>query len=77
MARKNSLVPDNQGTSNMSDFTFELYTDSAGQWRWRLVHDNGNIIADSGGGYSTKQKAKQSIEAVKTGAGNASTAEMK
>ncbi|UWG47788.1 DUF1508 family protein [Halanaeroarchaeum sp. HSR-CO] len=48
--------------------TFEVYEDAGGQWRWRLRHDNGNIIADSGEGYATLQKAKQGIESVKTNA---------
>ena len=51
-----------------SDAVFEVYEDSAGEWRWRLVHENGNIIADCGGGYSSKQKAKQGLESVKTNA---------
>jgi len=55
--------------------TFELYTDSAGEWRWRLVHDNGNIIADSGEGYASKQKAKQGIESVRENAADAAIAE--
>jgi amphi-Trp domain-containing protein len=38
-----------------SKATFELFADSAGKWRWRLRHDNGNIIADSGQGYASKQ----------------------
>lgn len=45
--------------------TFEIYKDSAGQYRWRLVHDNGNIIADSGEGYSSEAKAHQSIKSVR------------
>lgn len=48
--------------------TFELYEDSGGQYRWRLRHENGNIIADSGEGYASKQKAKQGIESVKQNA---------
>ncbi|WP_435320682.1 HVO_2922 family protein [Haloarchaeobius sp. TZWSO28] len=44
---------------------FELYRDSASEWRWRLVATNGNIIADSGEGYSSKQGAKRGIESVK------------
>jgi uncharacterized protein YegP (UPF0339 family) len=55
----------------MSKATFEVYEDKAGQWRWRLEHDNGNIIADSGEGYATKQKAKEGIESVKTNAPDA------
>ena len=48
--------------------TFELFTDKAGQWRWRLRHTNGNIIADSGEGYASRQKCKQGIESVKQNA---------
>jgi len=33
--------------------TFELYRDREGQYRWRLRHDNGNILADSGEGYAS------------------------
>jgi len=49
-----------------SDATFELFADDAGKWRWRLRHDNDNIIADSGQGYASKQKAKQGLESVQT-----------
>ena len=51
--------------------TFELYADRVDEWRWRLVHDNGNILADSGEGYSSKQKCKQGIESVKRNAPDA------
>jgi len=44
---------------------FELYKDSKGEWRWNLRHNNGNIIADSAEGYSSKQKAKQGMESVR------------
>ena len=52
--------------------TFEVYEDAEGKWRWRLRHDNGNIIADSGEGYASVQKAKQGIESVKSNAPDAS-----
>ena len=45
---------------------FELYKDKGGQFRWRLRHENGNIIADSGEGYTTKANALNGIESVKT-----------
>jgi hypothetical protein len=51
-----------------SKATFELYADSADQWRWRLVHDNGNIIADGGEGYSDKRDARSGIESVQANA---------
>ncbi|MFB6131183.1 MAG: HVO_2922 family protein [Salinigranum sp.] len=55
----------------MSRATFEVYQDSAGEYRWRLIHDNGNIIADSGEGYATRQKARQGIRSVKENAPDA------
>lgn len=49
----------------MSKATFEIYEDRAGKWRWRLVHNNGNIIADSGEGYASRQKCEQGLGSVK------------
>lgn len=51
--------------------TFQLYEDAAGEFRWRLVHENGNIIADSGQGYTSKQNAENGIESVKENAPSA------
>jgi len=51
-----------------SKATFEVYEDSAGEHRWRLRHDNGNIIADSGEGYTTRASAEQGLESVKQNA---------
>ena len=45
--------------------TFELYEDNAGEYRWRLRHSNGNVIADSGEGYASKSGAKDAIERVR------------
>lgn len=45
--------------------TFELYRDEADEWRWRLRHDNGHVIADCGQGYSDKSGAKDGIESVR------------
>jgi uncharacterized protein YegP (UPF0339 family) len=50
---------------------FEVYRDKGGQWRWRLVHENGNILADSGEGYASRQKARQGLDSVRTNAGDA------
>jgi uncharacterized protein YegP (UPF0339 family) len=59
----------------MSNATFELYVDDRDEWRWRLVHDNGNIIADSGEGYDQRQGARNGIESVKSNAPDASIVE--
>ncbi|WP_227355534.1 HVO_2922 family protein [Haladaptatus salinisoli] len=48
--------------------SFEVYEDKSGDWRWRLVHRNGNVIADGGGGYSSKQAAKKGVRSVKRNA---------
>lgn len=39
--------------------TLEVYEDTAGEFRWRYVHRNGNIIADSAEGYVGKYEAKR------------------
>jgi uncharacterized protein YegP (UPF0339 family) len=54
-----------------SQTTFELFEDTGGQFRWRLRHDNGNIVGDSGEGYSRKPAAETAIERVQEYAGPA------
>ena len=36
---------------------FIVFKDVAGEWRWRLVATNGNIIATSGEGYKNRSHA--------------------
>ncbi|AUX10858.1 hypothetical protein AArcSl_3252 [Halalkaliarchaeum desulfuricum] len=45
---------------------FEVYRDRAGQYRWRLLHENGNILADSGQGYTRRSDARNGLESVRT-----------
>lgn len=35
----------------------QLYKDSKGEWRWRLLADNGRTLADSGEGYEHRSDA--------------------
>ncbi len=44
---------------------FELYEDEAGHFRWRLRHENGNIIADSGEGYASRSSAENAIDGIR------------
>jgi hypothetical protein len=44
---------------------FQVYEDAAGEWRWRLVAGNDEIIADSGEGYRDKRDCLHGIELVK------------
>ena len=48
------------------DMKYEVYTDKAGEWRWRLIAGNGNIIAVSGEGYGQRQSCIDGIDAVKS-----------
>jgi hypothetical protein len=54
--------------------SFELFTDKAGEYRWRLRSGNSEIIASSGEGFKAKVGAENGIEAVKR---DAATAEVK
>lgn len=55
-----------------SQSQYELYEDKAGQWRWRLRHRNGNIIADGSQGYTRKHNAQNGMQAVRRDALGAS-----
>ena len=55
---------------------FEIYKDKSGEFRWRLIHANGKIIADSGQGYKAKDfsasfLAVKGISSLKENAPNA------
>ncbi len=52
---------------------FELYKDKKGEFRWRLRHSNGNILATSSEGYKAKASATKCIENVKASADAAVT----
>jgi uncharacterized protein len=52
---------------------FELYKSSNGEFRWRLKSGNGQIIATSGEGYTSKGGAQNGIDAVKRDAATATT----
>ena len=44
---------------------YHIYKDGANKWRWRLKAANGNILADSGEGYSNKADCEAGIASVK------------
>jgi uncharacterized protein YegP (UPF0339 family) len=54
---------------------FEVYKDARGEFRWRLKASNGQIIATSGEGYTTKANCLGGIASVKTNAHEAETVE--
>lgn len=50
---------------------FEIYPDSAGNYRWRLKSSNGQTVASSGEGFDSRSNAKRAAENVKANAGSA------
>ena len=55
---------------------FQLFKDRADEWRWRLVHRNGNIIATSGEGYTTKRNANKGLTSLLKNAPGAEVTEV-
>lgn len=43
---------------------FEVFLDKGDEWRWRLVHRNGNVIATGGEGYTRKHNALKGLRSV-------------
>ncbi|ADJ15201.1 HVO_2922 family protein [Halalkalicoccus jeotgali] len=68
--------PDDEEHPEPSQGRFEVYRDRAGEWRWRLVHRNGNIIADGGEGYSSKRNAIKGLRSVQHNAPGAGVEEV-
>ena len=49
---------------------FEIYKGKIGDFHWRLTHTNGQVIANSGEGYTTKVNAIHGLNSVKKNAPN-------
>lgn len=47
------------------DMRFELYRDAGAEWRWRLRHQNGQVLAESGEGYKRREDCEHGIALVK------------
>jgi len=45
---------------------FHVYQDLKGEWRWRLVADNGRIMADSAEGYVSESNVCRAISTLIT-----------
>lgn len=46
----------------MKPFRLTIYRDRKREWRWRLKHKNGCIMADSGEGYTRKPDAMRAAK---------------
>ncbi|MCQ4334974.1 DUF1508 domain-containing protein [Natronomonas sp. F2-12] len=54
-----------------SQATFELYEDEGDKYRWRLRHNNGNMIAHGGQGYASRSGAEHSVKRIRESVGSA------
>jgi uncharacterized protein YegP (UPF0339 family) len=57
-------VPVAAADASQSLARFEVFRDRASEWRWRLRHRNGNVIATSGEGYTRKHNAWKGLQSV-------------
>ena len=55
-------------------YRFEVYPDTATEWRWRLIASNGLLIADSGEGYSSRSNARRAARRMKVAVWKATVA---
>jgi uncharacterized protein YegP (UPF0339 family) len=68
---------DKDKTATTPAAVFELYKDSAQEYRFRLKDGEGNLLATSGKGYKTKAECSTVIEAIKRDAAKAKVEEEK
>ncbi len=50
---------------------FEIYADSAGNYRWRLKSSNGQVVGSSGEAFDSRSNAVRAAENVKQNASGA------
>lgn len=43
---------------------FVIYQDLRGEWRWRLVANNGRVMADSSEGYVDRNNAEIALSSI-------------
>jgi uncharacterized protein YegP (UPF0339 family) len=55
---------------------FEIYADSGGGFRWRLVAANGQTVATSGEAFASKANATRAAENVRDNTGSAQIVEV-
>lgn len=56
-----AITGDDPGTDS-PEATLEVYRDRGGDWRWRLVHENGNILADGTRGRSSQDAVETALD---------------
>src|SRR5262245_14023537 len=60
-----------KGKAAAAGVVFELYKDSAGEFRFRLKDDDGTLLATSGKGYKAKADCQKVVDTIKKEAAKA------
>ena len=55
---------------------FQQYETDHGEWRWRLIDEDGNVMADSGEGYESREAAGDAMRTLKEHAPDADVLEI-
>ncbi len=55
---------------------FQVYEADTGEWRWRLIDEDGNVLADSGAEHSSKNEAAEAMMTLKEQAPDAELLEI-
>jgi len=61
-------APEPEATEAKSSRVFEIHEDKAGQWRWRLRARNGELVAMSEQGFTTKAGVIRALDVVRRNA---------
>lgn len=53
------------------DLRFQVYQDQAGEYRWRLVAGNGEVMGDGAEGYTLRKDVHRALDRVRGGTATA------
>jgi len=65
VAVPDAAAPETEAAETKSSRAFEIYEDKAGQWRWRLRARNGELVAMSEQGFTTKAGVVRALDVVR------------
>ena len=65
VAAPDAAAPETEAAETKSSRAFEIYEDKAGQWRWRLRARNGELVAMSEQGFTTKAGVVRALDVVR------------
>jgi uncharacterized protein YegP (UPF0339 family) len=70
-AQQKDKDKDKKGKKEETTAVFELYKDTADEFRWRMKTGEGTLLGTSGKGYKTKEDCREVIDTIKREAAKA------